>query len=126
LCPSQLLLGTIYIESVKKITMKFDKIINLNKIKQLMHFAILHTIQRFNPVCSKALHSELLTELSSLVLSQNEFSQVRTSSEKAQKTRSDPNFWKTAISETRENKKFGKTRLLQGLSVQHWQKLARA
>jgi len=35
--------------------------------------------------------------------------------EKAQKTRSDPNFCKTAIAETRKNKKFGKSRLSQGL-----------
>ncbi len=38
----------------------------------------------------------------------NEFSRVKTSSVKARKTRSDPSFRKTAISETRENKNFGK------------------
>jgi len=51
---------------------------------------------------TKALRSELLSVLSSQVSSQNEFSRVGTSSEKDQKTRSDPNFRKTAISETRE------------------------
>jgi len=40
----------------------------------------------------KALHSELLTELSSQVLSRNESGRVGTSSEKARKTRSYPNF----------------------------------
>ncbi len=46
----------------------------------------------------------------------NEFSRVATSSEKARKTRSDPNFCKTAITETRENENFGKSRLSQGLT----------
>ncbi len=49
-------------------------------------------------ILGRAQHSELLTELLSWVLSRNEFSQVKTSSEKAQKTCSDPNFWKTDIS----------------------------
>jgi len=53
---------------------------------------------------TRALHSELLSEVSSRVSSRNEYSRVGTSSEKAKKTRSDPNFWKTTISETRENK----------------------
>ncbi len=53
----------------------------------------------------RALHSEHLTELLSQVSSRNEFSRVGTSSEKDQKTRSDPNFCKTAITETCENKK---------------------
>jgi len=58
----------------------------------------------------RALHSELLSEVSSRVLSRNEFSRVGTSSEKARKTRSDPNFRKTA------NKNFGKNCLTQGLN----------
>jgi len=49
-------------------------------------------------------------QVSSRVSSRNEFSQVGTSSEKARKTRSDPNFWKMAISETRENKNRKKLR----------------
>jgi len=36
---------------------------------------------------------------------------VGTSSEKAQKTRSDPNFWITAISETHKNKNRKKTQI---------------
>jgi len=94
-------------------------------------------------VFTRALHSELFSEHSSRVLSRNKFSRVGTSSEKARKTRSDPNFWKitnfgdfftknreknhgnyqniseiqkTAISETRENENFGKNRLTQGLT----------
>ncbi len=49
-------------------------------------------------------------------MSWDEFSRFGTSSEKARKTRSDPNFQKTAISETRENQNFGKNRLTHGLS----------
>ncbi len=94
---------------------------------------------------TRAQHSELFSEHSSRVSSRNEFLRVGTSSEKARKTCSDPNFWKianfsyffaknrenrekkhwnylniseiwkTAISETRENKNFGKNRLTQGL-----------
>ncbi len=62
-------------------------------------------------VTDKALHSELLSELSSQVSSWNEFSRVGTSSEKARKTCSDPNFWKTAISKTRENENCKKTQI---------------
>jgi len=46
-----------------------------------------------------ALRSELLSEISSRVSSRNEFLRVKTSSEKAHKTRSDPNFCKTARSD---------------------------
>ncbi len=49
--------------------------------------------------------------------SRNEFSRVQTSSVKAGKTRSDPNFRNTDISETRETKRFRKTSLSQGLSI---------
>jgi hypothetical protein len=59
-------------------------------------------------VVSRALHSELFSEHSSRVSSRNEFSRVGTSSEKARKTRSDPNFRKTAISETRSDPNFRK------------------
>ncbi len=51
----------------------------------------------------RALHSELFSQLSSRVSSRNEFWRVETSLEKAQKTCSDPNFRKTAITKTREN-----------------------
>ncbi len=51
-------------------------------------------------------------------MSQNEYSRVGMSSEKARKTRSNPNFWKTPITETRENENFGKNRLSQGLKMQ--------
>ncbi len=64
----------------------------------------------------RALHSELLSEISSRVSSRNKFSRVETSSVTAQKTRSDHNFQKTPISETRENENFGKNRLSQGLT----------
>jgi hypothetical protein len=52
---------------------------------------------------TRALHSKLLSKILSRVLCRNEFSQVETSSVKAQKTCSDPNFQKTPISETLEN-----------------------
>jgi len=58
---------------------------------------------------NRALHSKLFSEHSSQVSSRNEFLRVGTSSEKARKTCSDPNFWKTAISETSENKNHEKT-----------------
>ncbi len=45
----------------------------------------------------------------------NKFSRVEMSSVKARKTHSNPNFWKTLITETRENENFGKNRLSQGL-----------
>jgi len=130
--------------------------INLLDIKTQWKFVRRHTIEwaclsrdvgRFfnaDNKSSRALHSELLTELSSRVscrdeservrkklektrsdpnfrktegTSRNEFSRVGTSSEKARKTRSDPNFWKTAISKTRKNKNFGKNRLTHGLKI---------
>jgi len=69
-----------------------------------------------NTVQSRVLHSELLSEISSRVLSRNEFSRVGTSSEKARITRPNPNFRKTPITETRENENFGKNRLSQGLT----------
>jgi hypothetical protein len=56
----------------------------------------------------RALHSELFSEHSSWVSSRNEFSRVGTSSEKARKTRSDPNFRITAISKTRSDPNFWK------------------
>jgi len=77
------------------------------------------TLLKQNSKKSRALHSELLSEVSSRVSSRNEFLRVGTSSEKAQKTRSDPNFRKTAISETRENENFGKNNLTQGLKVKY-------
>jgi len=58
----------------------------------------------------KALHSELLAEVSGRFSSRNEYSRDGTSSEKARKTRSDPNFRKTAISETRSDPNFRKVR----------------
>ncbi len=45
--------------------------------------------------------------------SRNKSGRVGTSSDKAQNTRSNPNFQKTAISETRENENFGKKCLTQ-------------
>ena len=59
-------------------------------------------------VATKALHSELFAELSGRFSRRNEYSRDGTSSEKARKTRSDPNFRYLGISETRENENFGK------------------
>jgi hypothetical protein len=47
------------------------------------------------------------------------------SSEKARKTRTDPNFCKMAITETRENENFGKSRLSQGPKIKAFQKRER-
>ncbi len=55
-------------------------------------------------VVPRALHSEFFSEHSSRVSSRNEFLRVGTNSEKARKTRSDPNFRK--ITNFREFSRF--------------------
>ncbi len=69
------------------------------------------------------LEAEMVTKISKLNISMAGAKdllvfngRVVTSSEKAGTTCSNPNFRKTDISETHENKNFGKSRLSQGLS----------
>ena len=66
---------------------------------------------------TRALHSNFFSKLSSRVSRWNEFSRVETSSEKARKTHSDPNFCKTAITETRENENRKKTQFFAKIRV---------
>jgi len=73
---------------------------------------------------TKALHSELLAELSGRFSSRNEYSRDGTSSEKARKTRSNPNFRKTAISETRSDPNFWKTAISETRSDPNFRKTA--
>ena len=71
----------------------------------------LTTLNRaFPQIWTKALHSELLTELSSRFSSRNEFGRLG-------HYQNISKIWKKSISETCENKNFGKNRLSQGLNL---------